>query len=114
MNVEELYNRFLSESNRLYPNDTIQNLAIDFIYFHISDDEGGIKLFIKGIPVFNIQLLKQSSIVYDKTLNVVNYMTKSKDSKEFESYIKRGKKEYDKDFDEILGKLLKVNPNKKK
>ena len=113
MEVEELYNTFLKEANRLYPNSNLQSIVIDYIYGQIKDSEGAIKVFNKGFPTYNLQLLNQHTIIYNKTLNIVKKMLKSKNVEEFESKAKRRKQPNTKNFDNILGGLLNTKPPKK-
>jgi len=113
MEIEELYNTFLKETNRLYPNSNLQSIVIDYIYSQIKDSEGAIKIFNKGFPAYNLQLLNQHTILYNKTLNIVKKMLKSKNVTEFERKVKKRKLPNSKNFDNILVGLLNTKIPKK-
>lgn len=106
MDKNEVYNLFVVESKRLYPNESVQDIAVDFVFTQISDEEGGVRLFNRGLPVFNEELL-QDAIVCDKTVIALNYMVKSKDYIEFENHLPRESKISSSEFDGLLADILK-------
>lgn len=109
MDNNTLYDTFINETQRLKFNEPLQRIAIDYVYKQISDTDA-IRLFNRGLPDFDIVVLKHIEI-YEATAKALYVMINSKDKAEFNRKIQKyiAKNEVV-DFDEILNKLLKNKP----
>ncbi len=109
MNIENLYDKFLEEIQRLNFDKPLQRIAIDYIYKQIPDNEA-IRLFNQGLPTFNTAVLKHQ-LVYEATIKALYVMANSNSKSEFankiQQYIANNESV---NFDEILYKLLNIKP----